>query len=218
MTINDFTFPRPIKIQAPVGNGTITLNGDIKMKNANQSVELVAGNDVILNGFIRAEGTGAITITADEDGNGDGDIKIGGNNHAQLVTDNGDITISAQNIRMGNDEGYTGRIQSSGAANLFMNIAGTFDIGPRSTIKMREDVTITAGGNILVDTSIESKAGDIAIRSTGGDVTFGSRDHAQVSAKSGTINIQGDTVNLGGGYTVKIKSTPVITINPPVVP
>ena len=114
--------PEVESIQTGSGNVTITANNDVNLqeteietgvrsendndgqnqvlrgeeagKGGNRNVTITANNDVKLGADIETRREGQITVTADVDNDESGDIALG----ASLLSENGDITLTAENV------------------------------------------------------------------------------------------------------------------------
>ena len=101
--------PEVESIQTGSGNVTIAANNDVNLqeteietgvrseeagKGGNRNVIITANNDVKLGADIETRREGQITVTADVDNDESGDIALG----ASLLSENGDITLTAENV------------------------------------------------------------------------------------------------------------------------
>ncbi|MES2501885.1 MAG: filamentous hemagglutinin N-terminal domain-containing protein [Pseudomonadota bacterium] len=164
---------------------------------ANNSLVLEANNNINVNAAITLDGTGALTLKADADNSGAGDVAIG----ASISTQGGSLTLDGYNItHTAGNIVTTGAADSNGgninitaqnaillsATNITAN--GTTGVGPDQPGRNGGVVTLTANAGITVG-SITSR-GSIAtnVNANGGSAgTITINNHDGLIAASGNI-------------------------------
>lgn len=161
---------------------------------ANNSLVLQANNNINVNAAVTTTGTGSITMTANADNLGAGNLAIGANN---LASQMGGITLSGVNITK-----TTGTIISTGAAsanggNINIIATGTANLGTGAiTANGGAGAAATAGGNAGNVTI--TAAGAIttgAVTATGGAAGAGNA----AGGNAGAINISTTVGNITTG-------------------
>jgi len=133
------------------GAGNITIDPTNIYVNSNLTntgnITLSATGNIDINAIVQTTGTNStVTITADNDTDGAGDLTIAGTAAASVWAVNGDITLEGENIIIGNNV-FTGYAYTSGTGNIDIN--ADRDAGNDS------DVTIVTGSlNVIVLISI----------------------------------------------------------------
>lgn len=219
----------PAALDAVSGNillqatNDITISNDVNLTTVGATFTLTANNDINVNAGITTNNA-AITLTADDDGSGVGELTIAS---SQTVTSgNNAINISA------NDVTFTGGINSgTGTTTILISDGGTIKLGGspsgNMTISGSELQNITAANLIIGDATngnIEvknvsaaesnnvgtvtlnaTKAGSTVDMSTGGGNTFNAlviNADGAVATKVLTTDTGGLTINSANGVTI----------------
>jgi filamentous hemagglutinin family protein len=224
----------PAALDAVSGNillqatNDITISNDINLTTLGATFTATANNDIIVNAGVTTNNA-AITLTADDDGSGVGELTIAA---SQTVTSgNNAVNISA------NDVAFTGGIDSgTGTTTILISDGGTIKLGGtpsgNMTISGSELQNITAANLIIGDATngnIEvknvsaaesnnvgtvtlnaTKAGATVDMSTGGGNVFNAlviNADAAVATKILTTDTGGLTINSGNGVTISDNVT-----------
>ncbi|OYP35811.1 beta strand repeat-containing protein [Rhodopirellula sp. MGV] len=177
------------------GNGLLTIATGMAIDTNGNELQITA-DDISFGGTINV-GTASVTITESE-GTGIGlgtGVVVGGMNLSQSEWD----AIQAGNLSLISTGGFvvSGINQSSnlsGTISLSDN-GGTADVAFQSTASTFRDLSVNVGGDISVDTSVESVLGNLVFVSGGSFTTsssgqvlgIGGRTLVSVTAASATI-------------------------------
>ncbi|HYW55470.1 MAG TPA: filamentous hemagglutinin N-terminal domain-containing protein, partial [Polaromonas sp.] len=184
-------------LNAVAGNITLQASNDISLNTAftvvaGKSVSFEANNNINITtgNTLATSGGGAITLKADADGLGGGNLALG----AALTSQGGAITLSGANIT----GTAAGTVTSTGASNTN---GGAVNITATGTVNLAGAIT-TTGGTATAG-NIGRNAG--AVSMTGAGVTA-----AAISASGSSGVTTGDRSG-GAGAAVSITSTNGIT-------
>jgi hypothetical protein len=217
------------------GSGTVTIDsakainiGDVisgALTATNAGSFAVGGNisasgaiDIRATGDITVAGTGgivanaspglSITLVADKDNDGTGDVKMS-NSTAAISTNGGTVTIGGQDFSLGAS-------LNAGSGTVTINSAKAINIGGviSGALTATNAASFAVGNNISTSGAIDIRAtGDITVAGTGGIVANASpglsitliadKDNdgtgdVKVSNSTAAINTNGGTVTIGG--------------------
>lgn len=197
----------------------ITVNGNVN----SGPVTMSAKNNLLVNGNIGTKESNTISLAADSDNNGQGNLNVAG----FLGSEKGMISLKGVDITGSNvikTQGGDVDINASNTVNLSSTIINTFKNGLSASLVDGGDVTITAANAIVVgDISTYGSAGNpdvnagnagsVTMTATNGDVTTGAilvgggnatgtgnggaAGVANVKSTNGNVNL-GNVVALGG--------------------
>ncbi|RLE41362.1 hypothetical protein DRJ16_06450, partial [Candidatus Woesearchaeota archaeon] len=181
------------------------------------NISLSTAGDLDINAIVRTTGNNStVTITADNDTDGAGDLTIAGTAAASVRSKDGNITLEGENIIIGTN-GFTGYAYTSGTGNIDIN--ADRDAGNDSDVTIGNDGYLKAGGNITIDGArdviINNNASNNQIQASGsigigtdganpvtGDVTIENDLNAGTSLTvdaNGNISVNNATLTTGTG-------------------
>lgn len=168
---SSLSFRDSLTIQAPVGAGSITYGSaltrlQLKTLAKGDTLTLKAAGDVIIDGSLATAGNGALTVLADADVSGAGDLRIGTNLNAKnttlsFTTDRGAIILRGENVQLSavvppkSKFGAVTFTSKAGNIDLQANLDGDTDGGveirnAKSILKTNGTLTIGGGTQALL--------------------------------------------------------------------
>ncbi|MBT4820570.1 MAG: hypothetical protein HON70_32980, partial [Lentisphaerae bacterium] len=222
-----------LSTEGATANITFDNTGDLTVSGAaaqgGGTIQITANEDVAVEGQIVTVDAGTITLTADTDTNNDGDVNIGFTTGATISSRDGDISITGENILMGDDVADVASISTTGVGDVDLNAVtaftmqdsangvivvssgGVIDIDPQTVtiasggLRATGAVTINATDRITINGVVESETSSVALTITD--------DPGALETVTINDHLVGDdvTVTVGGAADALIEVTAAIT-------
>jgi hypothetical protein len=200
---SSLTFRDSVVIQAPVGTGSITF-GDatgtaiLKTTSRGDSLTLIAGDDITIDGSLQTIGSGSLSLHANADASESGDLLVGQNLAGKvrplvLGTESGALSVQGENVVLGKADPTNPKLGA---------VAVRAD---RGNIQIISDFNGDGGGNFLMSNSKSTMTtnGIISIGTADSQAGFISTNAVTISARQGLEIHSFGGVSLGAGTTVK---------------
>jgi hypothetical protein len=140
--------------------GNVINTGELSAKGNGAKIEIQSADDITVDGIVVVDNDGTISIVADRDNNGSGNIYAGKSSQSVIKSDSGDIKLAGHDINLDKTEIITTsggdlKVISSGgytdSASSVYHVTGSVDIDPPDPVDVN-----TANGNASFDWIKES--------------------------------------------------------------
>jgi hypothetical protein len=206
--VHDAEFRTDVTIRAAASGGLVVVAGDL-IGAGNADVNIYAGDHIVVEGSVRAMGTGYVTLNADADNNGNGGVSVAGG--AQVRANSGDVILLGNGIEVGTRY-QNGALVTSREGSV--NLRTTTSLG--QIFVWQRESEISAGIDVLIGSPDQQDASPTFvrlegnflagrhIRAHGGDAMelfgfrFRSRGLLNIQADGNLTAIDGTAISHGG--------------------
>ncbi len=193
---SSLTFRDSVVIQAPMGAGSIVMGdptgtASLKTTSRGDSLTLKAGGNITIDASVQTVGSGALSLHADADASGSGDLRIGQNVEGKaraltLSTQSGALSLRGENVVIGKVDAANARLGAVVVRADRGDIQITSDLNGDVTgeFLMVHKKSILATNGIIAIGTANGLAGQVSING----VSISARQGLQINA-SGLVTL-----------------------------